>query len=332
MPHVVRPASLSRGARSMTDWTPRHGRPRLPIVRAQSGSSAGGSSTSPPPAPPPPSTPPTPAVTPSASGPYQPPTGSDRTPWWRLLLLIVVPLVAFLLLIAAFVFALSGRSGPVDLTADLAPGTSLSVELPNAAVTLEPSDDDQVHVHMTGSFFGAEPTLTARTENGVTEVRGGCRSQLFSRCSVAVTVQLPPALPTSVEGQNGRVTASGLTGRLDVHTTTGAIETTGTVGRLDLRTTNGDIRVTDAASAAVAATTTNGSVALHFLTPPDSVDAGSTNGSVTVRVPVDGVTYRVTAQTTNGTVNDGGVPTDSTTRRSITVHTTNGAITVEPAR
>jgi len=240
-----------------------------------------------------------------------------------------VPILGLLLLIAAFVFALSGRSGPVDLGADLAPGTSLSVQVPNAALTLEPSTDGQVHVRMTGSYFGNEPTLTARTSGGVTEVRGGCRPQLFSRCALSVTVQLPTALPSTVDGENGRITVSGLTGRLDLHTTNGTIDVLGSVGRVDLGTTNGDIRVAESASAAVAATTTNGSVTLQFVNPPDSVDAGSTNGSITVRVPVDGVTYRVTAQTTNGSVERDSVPSDSTSRRSITALTTNGGITVQ---
>ena len=243
----------------------------------------------------------------------------------------MAPIVGLLLLVAVFVFTLSGRGGPVDLSADLAPGTSLKVRIPSAEVTLEASADDQVHVRMTGSYYGSEPTLSARTSHGVTEVRGGCRPRLFSRCSVAVTVQLPPALPTTVKAENGRVTASGLTGRLDLQTTNGTIEATGTLGRVDLRTTNGDIRLSDTASAAVAATTTNGSVTLHFVNPPESIDAGSTNGSVTVQVPIEGVTYRVDANTTNGHVDDNTVPTDSTSRRSITAHTTNGTITIQPA-
>ena len=79
------------------------------------------------------------------------------------------------------------------------------------------------------------------------------------------------------------------------------------------------------------ATTTNGSVTLHFVNPPESIDAGSTNGAVTVQVPIEGVTYRVDANTTNGHVDDDTVPTNSTSRRSITAHTTNGTITIQPA-
>ncbi|MEC5184791.1 DUF4097 and DUF4098 domain-containing protein YvlB [Cryobacterium sp. MP_3.1] len=261
-----------------------------------------------------------------------PPAGQSPAPRWRTLLYILIPIVGALLLIGAFVAALWGRSGPVDQSADLAAGTSLSVELPNAVIILEPSTDDEVHVRMTGSYFGTEPTLSARTDGGVTEVRGGCRAQFFSRCSVTVTVQLPTALPVTAAGENGRIAASGLTGRVTLTTTNGGIETDGTVGPVDLQSTNGDIRVTDAVSKSVAAATTNGSVSLQFVDAPESVEAGSTNGEIIVRVPVGGVTYRVTAQTTNGTVTDDTVPTDSTSRRSITARTTNGSITVEGTR
>ncbi|WP_166787953.1 DUF4097 family beta strand repeat-containing protein [Cryobacterium adonitolivorans] len=266
------------------------------------------------------------------SSPPPPPTGKNPTSLWRTLLYILIPVVGLLLLIAAFVFALWGRSGPVDQSVDLAPGTSLSVKLPNAAIILEPSADDEVHVRMTGSYFGNEPTLSARTDGGVTEVRGGCRAQLFSRCSVTVTVQLPKALPVTAAGENGRIAASGLTGRVTLTTTNGAVETDGTVGPVDLQSTNGNIRVTDAVSKTVSTSTTNGSVALQFIDAPETIDAGSTNGEITVRVPVGGVTYRITAQTTNGTVTDDTVPSDSTSRRSITARTTNGSITIEAVR
>ena len=264
--------------------------------------------------------------------PPPPPAGKSPTPVWRILLYVLIPIVGALLLIAAFVIALWGRSGPVDQSADLAAGTSLSVELPNAVIVLEPSTDDEVHVRMTGSYFGNEPTLSARTDGGVTEVRGGCRAQIFSRCSVTVTVQLPKALPVTATGENGRIAASGLTGRVTLTTTNGAVETDGTVGQVDLQSTNGNIRVTDAVSKSVVASTTNGSVTLAFVDAPEAVEAGSTNGQITVRVPVDDVSYRITTQTTNGTVTDDTVPTDSTSRRSISARTTNGGITIEATR
>ena len=80
------------------------------------------------------------------------------------------------------------------------------------------------------------------------------------------------------------------------------------------------------------ATTTNGSVELAFTDAPDAVDASSTNGSITVRVPVSGVSYLVSAQTTNGSVDSDTVPSDSTSRRSITAQTTNGGIAIQATR
>ena len=299
---------MSGEVRPPGDGAPTTGRPAAPARPAAEASSAG---------------PPNGGARPAGQGP---------PPLWRSLLFILVPTLGVLLLVAAFFFALSGRSGPVNLSAVETAGTSLSVQIPNAELTLEPSADDQVHVSMTGTFFGNEPTLTVRTEDGVTEVRGGCKAQLFARCAVDVAVQLPPDLPVTVQAQNGRIAASGLTGQVTLETTNGAIETDGTVGQVDARTTNGDIRVTDAASKTVQATTTNGSVELTFTDAPDVVDAGSTNGSVIVRVPVSGVSYLVTTQTTNGSVNSGTVPSDSTSRRTITAQTTNGGITIEATR
>ena len=267
-----------------------------------------------------------PSVPPGSPGPPRPPGLSSRS---RTILFFALSLVGLILLIVAFSVTLSGRTGSVDLKADLAAGSTLSVQLPNADIDLRQSPDDEVHVTMTGTFFGNRPTLTATTEGGVTEVRGGCRAALFSRCSVTVTVALPRDLPATVDGENGRITAVGLSGRLNLGTTNGAIETTGSVGRTELRSTNGAIRVTDATAKTVSAATTNGAISLQFADAPEDVTATSTNGGITVRVPDDGVTYRVTAQTTNGSVERDSVPSDSTSRRSITALTTNGGITVQ---
>lgn len=142
-------------------------------------------------------------------------------------------------------------------------------------------------------------------------------------------MRLPAALPLNVVGQNGRLTATGLTGALTLETTNGAIRTEGSRGDLELQTTNGGIDVRDAGSRRVTATTTNGGVELDFLDPPTSVQARSTNGAITVRLPADRVTYRVDARTTNGEIDSGSVPSDPSSRRSITAATTNGKVTVE---
>ena len=49
-----------------------------------------------------------------------------------------------------------------------------------------------------------------------------------------------------------------------------------------------------------------------------------------MRVPVGGVTYFVSAQTTNGTTDTASVPGDRTSGRTIRVETTNGSVSVVP--
>ena len=266
----------------------------------------------------------------SETAPSQPPGGNGRRSSANTVILVVGLSLVALVTVAGLVFALNFRGGSVDQSDDAAAGTSVAVDIPNAALTFRPSDDDAVHVTMRGNYLGQAPRLEVGSSDGVTTISGGCPRQWFSFCSLAVTVELPESLPLTVEGENGAITASGLTGRLSLGTTNGRIETDGTEGDIDLRTTNGAIRVRGATSADVTATTTNGSVDLGFVDPPNDVVARSTNGSVTVRVPVDGLTYFVTARTTNGTTNTDSVPSDRNSNRSITVETTNGSVTVVP--
>ncbi|TFB49508.1 DUF4097 family beta strand repeat-containing protein [Cryobacterium tagatosivorans] len=262
--------------------------------------------------------------------PGQPSAGKGSGPTANTVILIVGLSLVAITTIVGLLFALNFRGGPVDQDEDLAAGRSVAVEIPNAALVLGPSDDDEIHVTMRGSYIGTAPTLAASTSGGVTTISGGCSRQWFSFCSLEVTVRLPESLPLAVAGENGAITASGLTGELSLHTTNGRIEASGTESRIELRTTNGAIRLREATSDEVSAGTTNGSVDLGFLDPPDDVVARSTNGSVTVRVPVDGVRYFITAQTTNGSTNTNSVPGDRDSEHTIVAETTNGSVSVVP--
>jgi hypothetical protein len=248
----------------------------------------------------------------------------------RALLFVGLSLITLVVLAGVVLAAVFLRAGSVEISDDAPAGTRVSVEVPSAAFTFRPSTDGLVHIAAHGTYLGKKPTLTADTTGGVTTIKGGCADQWFGLCSLDVTVTLPAALELTVDGTNGSISASGLTGALSLETTNGAIETTGSEGQIDLRTTNGAIRVQDARSGQVTATTTNGSVDLSFLAAPATVVATSTNGSVTLRVPVDGVSYFVRARTTNGNTDTAAVPSDRTSTRTITAETTNGNVRVVP--
>ena len=274
--------------------------------------------------------PPTPPAPPSSSA-HEPRALSLTA---KLLLFVALPLLLIIVIVVALVIVFgSFRGASISENADVVAGTSVSVDVPNATVTFTPSSDNQVHVSMTGTYSGSKPTLTATTSGRQTQITGGCpNGWFFSRCDVTLAIAIPAALDLDFEGTNGRITATGLTGELDLSTTNGSIQTTGTRGDLSLHTSNGSIRAGDIGSADVEATTTNGAIELDFARPPADVEARTTNGAVTVRVPVDGVTYAIDAATVNGNVNTDTVPSDTASRRTITLETTNGAVTVEPAK
>ncbi len=261
------------------------------------------------------------------------PTGTRMSPGSRSALIVTLSVVAIGLVVGlvTIVSVLRGGSlgGAYADTAAVDAGTQVLATVSNASVALRPSPDDQVHVDVRGTHLGRAPTLKVTTSGGVTTISGGCPSQWLGFCSVDLTVRLPATLPLNVVAQNGRISATGLIGALDLETTNGAILTEGSRGDLELRTANGAIEVRDSGSRRVAATTTNGRVELAFLDPPSFAQARSTNGAITVRLPDDGASYRVDARTTNGDIDTRSVPSDPSSRRSITAVTTNGKVTIE---
>lgn len=253
----------------------------------------------------------------------------------RIALAIGIPLVVILLLIwLGFAIVNATRSNPINESVDAAAGSSVVVDVPNAAIILSPSDDDEVHVTLRGEYAGAAPTLEVTNDDGETVITGGCPRGwfVFNRCSVRIEVALPAELDVTTDGQNGTVTATDLDGDLDLSTTNGAILVDAASGALELGTTNGRIELTDGTSTEVDAETTNGPVRLAFVEPPEDVSARSTNGEILVRVPDDDESYRVDANTTNGRVETTNIPTDPDSDRSISANTTNGRVTVEQER
>jgi hypothetical protein len=254
------------------------------------------------------------------------------SPVAKILLFVGLPLLAILIVVAVILVTLGlFRASPVSENSTADAGSSVSVKVPNADLSFTPSDDDQVHVTMTGRFAGQRPTIQARTSGDETRITGGCPNgwNFLARCEVSVVVSLPDDLDLTVEGMNGRIKAEDLTGNLDLGTTNGRIETSNTSGRVDVHTTNGAIDVRGAQSRDVRVETTNGAVEITFADAPDTVTARSTNGAITIRVPDDGEDYFVRADTTNGNINTDEVPSDRRADREITAQTTNGAVTVE---
>lgn len=217
---------------------------------------------------------------------------------------------------------------PVSFHSTASGSTAIAVSAPNAGIRVMPSTDGKVHVDATGWHSGPRPTLTVDAEGGTTTIQGRCGNAWLSLCFLELTVSVPPTADLTVASTNGAIGVSGLNGSVRVETTNGTIDARNLVGTLDLQTTNGAIRAAACESDDVTARTTNGAVDLHFTRAPGTVEARSTNGSITVSVPSD-ASYFIDAHTVNGRVDTGDIGSDRKADRTITAETVNGGITVK---
>lgn len=204
----------------------------------------------------------------------------------RLVLGVGLVLLVPLLLAGAYLtVALLQGTRHYDFSRTSAAATALNVHGDNTAVSLDRSPDEKIHVVATGSYTGKAPTVRlSDTASGIT-VTARCSSSLVQRCTLRLRVSMPAATPVSVQNDDGSITASGLTGSLQLHSTNGGLHVTGGVGALDLRTVNGSIDGTSLRSASTVVSTFNGDLRLTFSDVPSSVEADTTNGQVTVQLP-----------------------------------------------
>jgi hypothetical protein len=275
--------------------------------------------------------PPPPPAPPIGSPPSGSTSPSGLSLLAKLLLFAVLPIVVALALVAVVLSTLFTRGSDVTANERVEARSEVVVDVDNAEVRLLPSADDDVHVRMTGYQWGHDPQLVAGTSGDSTIIEGGCRGGWFGICRITLTVSLPAELPLVVDSTNGAITVEDLAGPLSLSTNNGAVRVSDSSGEIEASTSNGAVTVEDSASPRVAASTSNGRIELRFDEAPVTVDARTSNGGVSIGVPVDGYEYRVDVETVNGSVDDSAVPVDNDSNRSIFVRTSNGSVTVEPS-
>jgi hypothetical protein len=161
------------------------------------------------------------------------------------------------------------------------------------------------------------------------------------RVKVNYEVQIPEGCRVElVRTTNGDVELTGRFDEVKASSTNGDIRLENAAVRADLSTTNGTIRALDL-SGEITADTTNGGIILEFRELKADVRAGTTNGSIRIRLPEE-INARLSARTTNGRITT-DIPitftgTVSSRRRlegtlgkggpEVRLQTTNGSITI----
>ncbi|RAY15766.1 hypothetical protein DPM19_08295 [Actinomadura craniellae] len=236
---------------------------------------------------------------------------------------------------------------------DVSGVTSIKVDSDHDLVEVVGSDVRTVRVHERLAYKTDRdrPKPTHTVKNGVLDLRYRCDTLIIglSACGVRYRVEVPRGTAVQVDLDSGPLRLVGLTGTVRAHVDSGSVEAeglraaavnitshsgrirvSGQAQSMRLNTDSGAIDATGLRVLSVQATTDSGAVRLAFLAPPTNVQARSDSGAVAVRLPDNGVKYRVTAHTDSGGRSI-TVPQDGDSPRVITASTDSGAVTILPS-
>ncbi|MFF0518256.1 DUF4097 family beta strand repeat-containing protein [Actinomadura nitritigenes] len=209
-------------------------------------------------------------------------------------------------------------------------GSRLTIAKDRGDLDIRPADVGKVQVTRwfdRWALIGGKPAATWDLTGDRLTLSTDCGT-LVGGCAVRYQVLVPRDLTVEIQGENGRISATGFGTALRIRSTNGAIRVAGATGSLDLRTENGELRSTATRSPQLSATSLSGKVDLSFAAAPRQVAVTTENGEVNVTVPR--APYKVTTTTDSGDVR-ADVPKDASASRSITVRTDSGAIALNTA-
>jgi hypothetical protein len=209
------------------------------------------------------------------------------------------------------------------------PVKSLTIDARGADVRLVPSETDSVMLDTQASGTLKPPELQIQPEGARVEVSGGCPDITFGHCEANIIVAVPAHTAVRVEAGSGDITAEGLSGNVDLHSSSGDVAGHDLSGfSVKLRSNSGDIAAGELRAASVVTRTASGDVVAEFERAPESVEARSNSGDVAVFVPPGDEPYRVEAETNSGDRNV-GVAMSTRAQSVIEARTNSGDVNVD---
>lgn len=198
----------------------------------------------------------------------------------------------------------------------------LIVEGGNAEIALVAAEGDQVRVTREASGqAGGEWGLDGDT------LTLGSDCAVFSDCDVRYEVAIPADTPLSVSSDNGPVSLTGFTSRVEATSANGTVGVFDSSGPLDLSSDNGDLELDEVGSETALLATDNGTIDATFTDRPSQVEVSTNNGNATLLLP-DGP-YAVFETVDNGEI-DTEIDTSQGSDSTITARTDNGTIRLLP--
>jgi DUF4097 and DUF4098 domain-containing protein YvlB len=254
--------------------------------------------------------------------------------------------LALTLFMATTIVAEASYTETFDRTVNLQPGGTVELENVNGKIRISAWDQPQVRIHAVkkiqnendgdaaafmkqlridvrqqGSTLRIE-TINPRKEHGIDFL-----DFIFGdhvQASVEYELTVPRSINLKVDNTNGSITATELSGEIDLETTNGRIEVVRCSGSVDAETTNGAISVELVqvrSGRPMSFETTNGRINLSVPSNMAAdIDASTTNGRIESEIPI--TTKSSSKRSLRGSLNGGGT--------DITLRTTNGGISIRP--
>ncbi|MFD8821173.1 DUF4097 family beta strand repeat-containing protein [Streptomyces sp. NPDC059605] len=211
-------------------------------------------------------------------------------------------------------------------------GKTLTIRSDHSSLELVPADVQKVEVTRRVDgwvMFGSGPEPRWGMEDDTLTLGVKCDA-LVSDCDSEHRVKVPRGVRVVVEGDDGRITASGFDTPLSLTADNGRVTVRDSSGPLELKSDNGRITAERISAASVSAQSDNGRIQLEFASVPDRVDTVSDNGGIAVVLPGGGTKYAVDASADNGRISV-DVPRGENSRHVVKARSGNGEIDVRSA-
>lgn len=206
------------------------------------------------------------------------------------------------------------------------PLTSLTLDLDNADVEIDPGPADQVRLVRVMDWTAVKPKTRETWDDGTLRIETRCVIGIGRPCRFSYRLQVPPQIPLTVKADGGDVTARRLTGPVSVDLAGGDIRLDDLAGDVEVANDGGDLRITESRSDSVKVNVQAGSSLIDFAEPPSNTDIRMTAGDLTVLVP-SGSAYDVDAESVAGS-RDVAVDSDSKAPHEIHARLTAGDLSI----
>ncbi len=209
------------------------------------------------------------------------------------------------------------------------PVRSVEVDVEAGHISVVAGTADAAAITRTRRFVRSEPVTEERLLDGVLRITADCARFLKSVCEVDYRVEVPAGASVKVRTDRGSVSATGITGMIEVDTNAGGVRLEKTRGPVRVTTSAGAVVGVDLAAAFLDATTGAGRVKVSMVEPPARIGLRTGAGSIDLALPPTDGGYRVAADAGRGKA-DVTVVQNPAALRAVTAGSGAGRITIHP--